>query len=882
MNLPNAYLRLFLLTAMLFFANCFSASATHNRAGEITLRQISDLTYEIKITTFTYTLSAADRRELQVQWGDNTTSLAPRDSFTILPNYYQRNVYIQRHTFPGPGTYVIVVEDPNRNLGVKNIPNSVNVIFSVKTIITVNPDLGNNSTPVLLNYPIDKAALNQVFIHNPAAFDFDGDSISYRLSICTKENGEEISDYEYPEASDTLYVDPISGDLVWDSPIDTGIYNIAMNIEEWRQGVKIGNIARDMQVEVFNTMNNPPVNDSLKNFCIIAGTTFQTLIHSSDSDGDNLTHFITGGPFAYDDNNATLEEISNVPGSLSTLFTWKTSCAQARNQPYYVIVKTEDHNSDISLVDIDNLSIKVLAPPPATPELIPSSVSTNLQWEKYGCEDISGYNIYRREGSFTYVYDSCSPGLPQYTGYQLIGSTKSYADTSFLDNNKGTGLFQGIEYCYRITAILNDGSESFPSEENCTNLVSGSPSILEVSVIDAATNGSIQIVWAKPLGLDTIPANGPYKYLIYRSNDLWGKRFVAIDSFSTSDLNDTTYLDNGLNTILYPYSYKVELYNDAPGNQFLIGKPEIASSFYPEISVSDNKLQLNIRRNVPWLNTSYTIYRYSELSGLYDSIGTTTMEFYTDSALINNREYCYYIESTGKRELNNIMYSNTNISHQNCGIPKDTVAPCPPPLEVMSNCDSLYNFLSWQYAPSRYFCSDDVVSYRIYYSNQLNIPNTVIDSIMGRENTTYYHFPGEENGLAASYYITAVDSFGNESSPSVRVIVDNCIKYAIPNVFSPNNDGFNDVLRPYEYQDVEKIDLSIFNRWGQVVFETENPEIDWNGKHQKTNELVSPGVYYYICDVYEKRISGIEVRNIVGFIHVFHEKGATNADEVIF
>ena len=43
--------------------------------------------------------------------------------------------------------------------GVKNIPNSVNVVFSISTILTVNPAMGRNNTPVLLNPPYDKAAL---------------------------------------------------------------------------------------------------------------------------------------------------------------------------------------------------------------------------------------------------------------------------------------------------------------------------------------------------------------------------------------------------------------------------------------------------------------------------------------------------------------------------------------------------------------------------------------------------------------------------------------------------------------------------------------------------------------------------------------------------
>ena len=62
--------RFLYLLAILTVSFC-DLSATHNRAGEITLTQIDELTYEINITTFTFTLSAADRPRLEVMWGDN-------------------------------------------------------------------------------------------------------------------------------------------------------------------------------------------------------------------------------------------------------------------------------------------------------------------------------------------------------------------------------------------------------------------------------------------------------------------------------------------------------------------------------------------------------------------------------------------------------------------------------------------------------------------------------------------------------------------------------------------------------------------------------------------------------------------------------------------
>ena len=83
--------------------------ATHNRAGEITYRYISGLTYEFTITTYTYAPSPANRTELTVEWGDNTSSIAPiAENYPIPLSYdYQHNAYIATHTFPGPGVYEV-------------------------------------------------------------------------------------------------------------------------------------------------------------------------------------------------------------------------------------------------------------------------------------------------------------------------------------------------------------------------------------------------------------------------------------------------------------------------------------------------------------------------------------------------------------------------------------------------------------------------------------------------------------------------------------------------------------------------------------------------------------------------------------------------------
>lgn len=850
--------------------------ATHNRAGEITYRLISGFTYEITINTFTYTLSAADRPQLEVQWGDNTKSIAPRVGKVVLPNFYFHNTYIVQHTFPGPGVYEIVVQDPNRNYGVKNIPNSVNVIFSIKTKLVISPLTGGASAPVLLNPPIDKAAKGRLFIHNPGAFDLEGDSLSYELTVCTEENGKPIANYTFPAASDTFYVNPVTGDLVWDSPVDTGIYNVAMKVNKWRNGMLIGSVTRDMQINVYNSTNNPPVNPPLRDYCVVAGDEVSFELTSTDPDGDKLFVRASGGPFEMPTGKATFDSIAADTGYSTYHFQWLTNCTHVRQRPYLVTIKATDLNKQLQLNDFDVFNIRVIGPPPQALSAQASANSIRLTWNRYPCSNLKFFEIYRSNGPSGFVPDSCETGIPSYSSFHKIGQTFSGTDTLFIDDGATSELIKGIQYCYRIVAVFND-SYSVASDEVCASLVPGLPALINASVtsIDPSA-GSVFLAWLKP-NPDSLTGTGPYKLVIYRSPDLWGSSFQPIDSIFSATLDDTTYNDQPLNTLLFPYSYKVELYNNVPGNIFLIGTPEVASTLYPQLKGTDNKIEINAIRNVPWINTEYVFYRFNQNSGTYDSIGISSTNRFIDTQLTNGNEYCYKIKSIGYRDIENRQASTINFSHKNCTTPIDSISPCPPDLNVTNVCDSAYNFLQW--TNPNHFCADDVVSYKIYYSPVFGNTPEFLTVISSAQDTTYRHYP--DGNLAGCYQVTAVDSFGNESKRSVLICVDACSFYELPNVFTPNGDGINDIyIAKNKNHYVQKVDMKIYNRWGNLVFQTTDPDIKWDGRSIQRGKIVPSGVYYYVCDVYEPRLTGLEVRNLVGFIHVYsNEKNAKPQDK---
>jgi len=72
-------------------------------------------------------------------------------------------------------------------------------------------------------------------------------------------------------------------------------------------------------------------------------------------------------------------------------------------------------------------------------------------------------------------------------------------------------------------------------------------------------------------------------------------------------------------------------------------------------------------------------------------------------------------------------------------------------------------------------------------------------------------------------------------------------RYFVPNVFSANGDGVNDVLRGY-YDPacvIQQFKLNVFDRWGDLVFSTSDPDFSWSAQNQE----LTPGVYVYLVQI---------------------------------
>ena len=103
--------------------------------------------------------------------------------------------------------------------------------------------------------------------------------------------------------------------------------------------------------------------------------------------------------------------------------------------------------------------------------------------------------------------------------------------------------------------------------------------------------------------------------------------------------------------------------------------------------------------------------------------------------------------------------------------------------------------------------------------------------------------------LPGLYTATIISPCGSSSISVNAVEVDCSCDVFMPNAFTPGVDGFNDLFKPVINCDVEEYEMEIFNRLGELIFETNDPELGWNGA---SNESSS---YFGGIQVYAWRLS---------------------------
>lgn len=749
--------RKLLLIVGFLFCFAFTAKATHQRAAEITYTWLGGNAYEFTLTCYTYTPSPAglQRDSLLVQWGDGLEEYIPRVVLQDLGEDYTLNVYKQIHNYSSSGTYTISMEDANRNFGVVNVPNSVMVPMHIETELVINPFLGYNNSVQLLNAPVDKGCVGKLYLHNPSAYDPDGDSLSYRLVTCKGQDGIEIPGYTLPQASQSFVIDSVTGELRWDAPLMQGEYNVAIMVQEWRHGVKIGSVVRDMQILISACNNDLPQIQCDDQYCLVAGEQLDFVISASDPNGDNVTLSVSGAPLELAISPAMVNPETAFGMHPEMEFLWNTTYAHIRNTPYQLVVHAKDDDTPVSLTNLKTISINVMAPKVQGLAADLHGHDVTLSWATYPCPNAVALLVYRKAGCDGYEPDACETGIR--TGYQLIATLNNVSATSYTDHD----LAQGVSYEYRILAQFPDGALSIVSDAACVELKNDSPLMTHVSndSIDLVS-GHVIACWAKPKEIDE-QFVAPFNYTLSRI--LEGQTSIVYEGADTTFLDATVDLAEAASLV-----YKVQM-RDA--NQQVMGESATASAVMLSATGTNDEAHLTWTEAVPWLVDSTQVFK--EVDHRFVSVASVTSFEFTDTDVESDETYRYYVRTFGHYTLEGIMKPLVNYSA--------------------------------------------IKSVRI-----------------GHEE------PVEE------------------------------FSYELPNVITPNGDGYNDVFEPK----VMGLDLItgaktvIFNRWGNILWDTDDPLIQWDGKSKQTKMDCPPGTYFYVTDITYVDTTGDKTLHLQGSITI--------------
>lgn len=167
--------------------------------------------------------------------------------------------------------------------------------------------------------------------------------------------------------------------------------------------------------------------------------------------------------------------------------------------------------------------------------------------------------------------------------------------------------------------------------------------------------------------------------------------------------------------------------------------------------------------------------------------------------------------------------------------------------------------------------------------DSLNICNEVIDLSPvyggGLDPISYFWSTGETSTsisvaptATGDYIFTSSDECGLPASDTVTVWVQCPI--VPPNIFTPNGDNENELFIIKYLDGYEFSKLTVYNRWGKIVYMNEDYQNDWDGTHYKSGNKLADGVYYFIVEpnsqkyLYNENKDESLRTHVTGYVHI--------------
>ncbi|MBX9852788.1 MAG: gliding motility-associated C-terminal domain-containing protein [Cytophagaceae bacterium] len=405
----------------------------------------------------------------------------------------------------------------------------------------------------------------------------------------------------------------------------------------------------------------------------------------------------------------------------------------------------------------------------------------------------------------------------RYIVQQSINSNAAYINIDTLSNLSGAQTYTlsnlntaSNRYCYRLVSYDDCATPVINSEEICSI----------INTVTAANNQN-DLLWSAHL------AGNVNSFLINRTPA------VAIPPQPAAS---TTYTDNAVNCgVNYCYTITAQLtQTDGSGaNLQSISDDQCVTATSTNIPTAIQNLNSTISGNSASLSwdvpVGFSVAQYQILrsvnGGAFSNYATTTVNSYSDNGIsIPGNTYCYMVNYTDV--CNNASLAGTQT--------------CPVILDVtVDNTNNSINNLSWSAYTGSWAGVQD------YTIEKLDENNNITATINVGLALSYNDIITNLNFQALRYRIKATATGGGSVSYSNIVEIKYEGNIFLPNAFTPDGDGTNDTFFA-KGKFIKTYKLTIYNRWGEVVYAADQMDLGWNGFYQ--GSPANPDAYAYLVE----------------------------------
>ncbi len=851
-----------IILLLLVFTSIASFSA-HLVGGEMNYRCLGNNLYEIELTIYrdcNGTGAAFDPFAKVGIFNGSTGSLVtqlnvPLPGFTLVPVntvssclVVPPNICIQRAIYtdtitlpPSPSGYDIVYQRCCRNPTIVNITTPGNMGNTYHSFIPPN-DSACNSSPSFNNFPPILLCINDPVVFDHSATDLDGDSLVYEL-FTPYTGGTNINPAPNPSpppftginwgvgfnvgnqvtSSPQITIDSATG-LITGTPAGLGQFVVGIAVKEYRNGVLLSVTRRDFQFNVLNCIRSvssifdPGVicNSYTVNFSNLSINATTYLWDFGDTTTLADTSVLRNPTYTYPDTGVYRVRLIADPYSAVCS---DTSFIDLRVfpilQPFFDTPKNQcfENNSfdfkakgNYTPTTQMNWDFGAGSNPASYNDSVINGVNyatsgvktVSLRYREFGCDTTYSdtFRVYNEVisridsittgcNSFTTNYSQSSTNPMAY--YWNFGDLTTLSDTSILPSPTYTYLDSGT---FRVSLIVKGQSTCADTSFRDVRIypildpffIVPDNQCFKNNSVDFSAGGS----FFNTTKIDwSFGANASKPSSILRNENGISYAQSGIKNISL------TYTDFGCDTT---YDRAFTVYREINPNFDVDLETVCYGDAIPIQFTSSTDTSFNFLWDFGDGNTSFAI----SPTHVYAAPGDYTITFIASDA---NCADTLTIPS----KLSVLPSPIANFSPINISIPSYA-----PNVNFTNNSK---NFISSTFSP---------------------LPGVSVTSF---DNLTFSY---SQDGY---FYPTLVveNELGCTDSIVGRVLVKS--ELFVPNSFTPNNDGLNDLFIPV-LTDPDDYELLIFNRWGELIFESNDPSKGWNGTNAK-GELVETDSYIY-------------------------------------